>query len=821
MTDESLGQDDQRGAKVAFWKRAGLSMMQIDPQDISPHKVWGPLLLLTLPFINGMVAAVSFPAAIGVVLPGLPWEVRILFGVVAFCVIYVIELLIVSWSPTLPRWVGAIAAPPSERVIAKWRTWPLINWLAPVARSATGFEQSSSGYYVPPMPGFLTRLIAFLPRFVLTLVIAVFVGGGANLALNASSIEYEKRLMHIEEAAVEADRTYLERLEALRAGIKEKEEARTLDAQQLQYWQQRLNCNNGTTLRSECEANGIFIDPGPGPDSNTSQEQKDEYAKRVAEHDSGIRELTASLNTELTAGRPSQRPDFTVNEESRSQGINTTLTAFRRYVDNNGLSFIEAHIAEIFLAVLDLVPVTFKLLAGFPGYEHKGWLRSMGEILDRRNRLRNTMRLQTMGYEYLESAQATRILSGAAVKVVEAMARRWVLDEEALVPRYEADPLAARPKGQPPRSQATDLPPGESSPDPVPQQQATFLHNDALWAVGPTIVGPKWINGQRDVRFAAQIVSDKTEFKPAEHCYAVKMAKDTEVLQREVTFDGNLDDAGCVHHRGEIQLEDQDIDLRLFGMGLLYRYYPLTDAERYFGALASGALTDTDNTYYRLADWTRTLLRVINGLAAKGWAHDDIKPRNLLVGGGIPTSDGMERSGIFLIDWDSIYQYGSTHNGRGTLEYRAPELNTPGRTPDFRTDLYSLGVTMFHLATGGTPSEFVSARAGYGLAGPELLKALEGFDPCQALMDAGAPASFAEPVARMLEVDPDQRPKAVQLEALLDQALADPELRDTTVTLTERHRLDDRQNEPAGWNPDITTFLEDCGYSLPDWMTTK
>lgn len=811
--------------------------MQVDPADISPHKVWGPLLLLLLPFINGLVALVSFPAAIRVMIPTLPWELSVLFGLVAFFVMFVIELLIVTWAPAPPRWVGAIAAPKDERLVAQWRALPILNWFFPTARSVgpAGYEQNSSGYFVPPMPSFPERLLSFLPRLALTLVVAVFVGGGANLALNAGSISYEKRLLQIDESRAEADKAYNAQIETLGARIKEKQDSRDIHSMQLERWQRRLNCNLGNQSGEACKEWDITVGDG-GPDTILSRGQVKIFTDAVAADDEALKQLRKASDDLVAAGTPSSRPDFQPPPESLTQGINTTLAAFNSYVKKNNISFVEAHIAEIFLAVLDLVPVTFKLLNGFPPHEHQAWNRGIREILARRYQLRNTMRLQAMGYEYLDSPQAQRILGIAAVKVVEAMARRWVLDEEAMVPPTEADPLAPKSRNNN-KQQGTQPPGGDESPSaaseppwPTPDDEdassewkaASFIHNNFLWAVGPRIISDGWARKGTDIRFAARVATreKRPEFSPAADCYAVKLAKDPRRLQREVTFDGNLNDEGCIHTRGEIHLDDQGNDLYRFDMGLLYRYCPFTDAERYFGALAAGVLDDAENTYYRLTDWTRTLVRVIAALADKGWAHDDIKPRNFLVGGGTPLpGGGRERAGIFLIDWDNLYQYNTHYRPAGTLDYRAPELDKAGMAPSFATDLYSVGASMFHLATGTTPADWLRSN-GLTPGQPEALKALLTFDAREQLVAAGAPSTFAELVHRMLEVDPVARPKPLQMETLVDKALTDPDLKTATVKLTASHRLSD-PDLPSGWNQSITEFIKDCGYTLPDWMAHK
>ncbi|REE94929.1 serine/threonine protein kinase [Thermomonospora umbrina] len=131
----------------------------------------------------------------------------------------------------------------------------------------------------------------------------------------------------------------------------------------------------------------------------------------------------------------------------------------------------------------------------------------------------------------------------------------------------------------------------------------------------------------------------------------------------------------------------------------------------------------------------------------KGVVHRDIKPANLmeLTEGGVKICD-------FGISWyaDSSVRLTATGGVLGTPAYMAPE-QYEGEAADARTDLYSLGCTLYALLTGGPP-----------FTGPSMVVLMRHHllepPPLLAASRPDAPLQLGELVARLLAKDPTHRP---------------------------------------------------------------
>lgn len=129
----------------------------------------------------------------------------------------------------------------------------------------------------------------------------------------------------------------------------------------------------------------------------------------------------------------------------------------------------------------------------------------------------------------------------------------------------------------------------------------------------------------------------------------------------------------------------------------------------------------------------------------KGIVHRDIKPANILLAAG----DNEQR--VFLTDFgiakavDDLRPITTTGLGPMTIDYASPE-QILGQELDGRTDVYSLGATMFVLLTGRVPFPDPSVPA-------KMIKHLEQRPPVPSGVNPLLPAGFDEVISRAMAKD--------------------------------------------------------------------
>ena len=131
----------------------------------------------------------------------------------------------------------------------------------------------------------------------------------------------------------------------------------------------------------------------------------------------------------------------------------------------------------------------------------------------------------------------------------------------------------------------------------------------------------------------------------------------------------------------------------------------------------------------------------------KGLIHRDVNPYNILV-----THDGTAKLAdlglaIDLANEDRVTRDGSTV---GTFDYVAPEQARNSQSADIRSDIYSLGCTLYHMIAGHVPFP--------GASLPEKLYSHQTIEPTPlSELAPGLSPALAEVVRRMMRKLPDER----------------------------------------------------------------
>ena len=205
-----------------------------------------------------------------------------------------------------------------------------------------------------------------------------------------------------------------------------------------------------------------------------------------------------------------------------------------------------------------------------------------------------------------------------------------------------------------------------------------------------------------------------------------------------------------------------------------YQDQPWMVMEHLVGETLRPLLEKTPLPPQQVAELGALAATAIHALHQQDVIHLDIKPSNLLRRPDGPPHNGM----IALID------FGLSHHAHlpdllseqfnvpiGTAPYIAPE-QVLGQRDDPRSDLFALGVTLYHLATGERPFGNPGSPAG-------LRRRLYRDPVPPRAIRADIPRWLQEIILRCLEVDPDARHATA---AQLAHDLQHPE----QVVLTER-----------------------------------
>ena len=152
----------------------------------------------------------------------------------------------------------------------------------------------------------------------------------------------------------------------------------------------------------------------------------------------------------------------------------------------------------------------------------------------------------------------------------------------------------------------------------------------------------------------------------------------------------------------------------------------------------------------RVPDAARYFLKVLDGLAAAHAAelvHRDIKPSNLMV-----TPDGDARILDLGLARSTTEESPLTHPNAviGTLDYASPEQLGNASKADRRSDLYSLGCTIYFALAGRPPFE------GGDVVNKIFKQRMDDPEPLERVA-RGVPSAFAAIVRKLMAKEPADR----------------------------------------------------------------
>jgi serine/threonine-protein kinase len=152
----------------------------------------------------------------------------------------------------------------------------------------------------------------------------------------------------------------------------------------------------------------------------------------------------------------------------------------------------------------------------------------------------------------------------------------------------------------------------------------------------------------------------------------------------------------------------------------------------------------------RVPDAARLFLKLLDGLESahhSGLIHRDIKPSNIMItpDGDVKLLDmGLARA---LDDETGLTRANTV---LGTLDYASPEQLRDAAKADVRSDLYSVGCTLYFALAGRAPFE------GGDMINKIFRQRMEDPDPLET-QARGVPASFAAIVRKLMSKKPQER----------------------------------------------------------------
>src|ERR1700676_2597103 len=205
------------------------------------------------------------------------------------------------------------------------------------------------------------------------------------------------------------------------------------------------------------------------------------------------------------------------------------------------------------------------------------------------------------------------------------------------------------------------------------------------------------------------------------------------------------------------------------------------------GKTLDSALLSAPLPLQRLARWGGDLATALSQAHRASVVHGDVKPENILV-----TLDDQIKLGDFGIA-RLVTHVSASGNLMGTPAYLSPE-QILGKAQDSRTDIFSLGIVLYQMATGFRPFDGDSVTA-------VCSQIISSTPVPPSERNPSLPASFDQVVMRCLSKNAEDRfPTAESLAAVLypfarnNQSQSQPQARLRTQALPQSQTQSDRRS---------------------------
>ena len=157
-------------------------------------------------------------------------------------------------------------------------------------------------------------------------------------------------------------------------------------------------------------------------------------------------------------------------------------------------------------------------------------------------------------------------------------------------------------------------------------------------------------------------------------------------------------------------------------------------------------------SFYQALTYMAHACEGLHELHKEGFIHRDVKPHNLLIVNNIGKLSDFGLIKELNVDVSSSF----TGSIKGTVNYISPEMANPSdKEIDWCTDIYSLGVTMFHVFCGRLPflgNVFQIIKQHVDSSPP---------NPCD--INKNIPKELSEIILRALSKAPEERPSALDI----------------------------------------------------------